>query len=101
MAIVTYPGFTPAGRMQLAVNTVSANVALPTTTPASTLALVTNLGPSPAFVTLGTTSALVSTIATGVTILPNQSLFLGVGSNTYLAAITQNHWASLTIDLGN
>jgi hypothetical protein len=56
---------------------------------------------APAFVLLGASSSVVSTVATGVTVMPNQSLFLGVGSNTYIAAITQNNWASLTIDVGN
>ena len=100
MAINTNPGFTPTGRSRLAASTTSTNVALSTTgTPG--LALVTNLGPAPAFITLGTTNAIAATIATGVTVLPNSQFFLGIGSNTYLAAVTQNQWASLTIDLGN
>ena len=98
MAINTYPGFTPTAHARLAASTTSSNVAVAGT---PGLALVSNLGPSPLFVVLGTSSAVVATVATGVTILPNQQLFLGVGSNTYIAAITANNWAVVTIDFGN
>jgi hypothetical protein len=99
MAVTTYPAFTPTGRARLSVSSASVRAALSTTgTPTSVL--VTNLGQEPAFVLLGS-SAVVSTVTTGLTVLPGDSIFLAIGSNTDLAAVTQSGGTALTLDLGS
>ena len=61
--------------------------------------LITNLGPSPAVVLLGA-SAVVVTLATGVAVLPNQSIALAVGANTHIAAIGAGGTAVLNLAQG-
>jgi hypothetical protein len=101
MATIAESAFTPTARAQMAAEPTSSNVALPTTgTP--TLLRVTNLGPFDAFVLLGSSSAVAAAVATGLTVLARTSSpFLVIGSNTYLAAITQSGGAALNLDLGN
>lgn len=94
-------GFSPSGIASLTAIATSQNVALPGTPSGPPTAVVTNLGPSPAFVALGTTNAVVATLSTGVAILPGTSLALTLGANTYLAAITsQSSPAILNIAVG-
>lgn len=62
--------------------------------------LVSNIGPSPAVVLLGSSSAVTVTPSTGVVVLPNQSLALGVGSNTYIAIMGTQALASLNLAQG-
>lgn len=91
--------FTPTGQAALVANGTSSNVAVPLTgTP--TQVLLTNLGLIPVFVVLGTSNAVVATVATGMPILPGTSLPLALGTNTYLAAITTGDPVSLRISAG-
>jgi hypothetical protein len=64
-----------------------------------TVLLVTNIGPAPAVVLLGGSSVAV-TFSTGVAVLPNQSLALAVGSNTYIAAMGIGSSALLNLAQG-
>jgi hypothetical protein len=91
--------FTPTGQAALVANGTSQNVAVPLAgTP--TQVLLVNLGLIPVFVVLGTSNAVVATVATGTPILPGCSLPLVLGANTYLAAITTGDPASLHISAG-
>jgi hypothetical protein len=100
MAVTTYPAFTPTGRAQMGATMVTNQVAL-STTGSPTTARVTNLGLNAAFVVLGTSAAVVATVATGVTILPGGEFNLALGANTHMAAITQDGGTALNIDLGS
>jgi hypothetical protein len=88
------PGFAVSSVVALGATSASSRVAVSGTT-----ALVTNLGPSPVFLLLGS-SSVVATVASGTALLPGASLPLTIGANTYLAAITQSGNASLNIGLG-
>lgn len=97
MAIIhTY--FTPTGKARMSAGATSSNVQLPQTGSPGIMR-VTNLGPNPAFVVLGSDNTVVATVATGVTILPNSSEYLI--ASTWLAAITTGGNAALNIDMGN
>lgn len=100
MAVTPYPAFTPTGRAQLGATPVSANVAL-STTGSPNQVRITNLGQNVAFIVLGSSNAVVATVATGVTVLPGTSFTLALGSNTYLAAITLDGGTALNMDLGS
>jgi hypothetical protein len=93
------PAIAPTGEVSLAVSTVSSNVQIPATgTPAQVL--VTNAGPLMAYVVLGTSNAVTASAATGTPILPYASVPLTLGSNTWLAAITQGNSTVLLITAG-
>jgi hypothetical protein len=93
------PAIAPTGQADLPVNTTSANVQIPATgTP--TQVLVTNLGPLTAFVVLGTSNAVAATTDTGTPVLPYASLPLTLGSNTWLAGITQGNTTVLRLTAG-
>lgn len=76
--------FTPTNYGQMTVTSTSSNQALPAGTGN---VLVTNLGPSPVVVLLGTSNAVSVTASTGVAIPSGGQLALVIGSNTYIAAI--------------
>jgi hypothetical protein len=99
MANVQVSSFGPTAATSLIAGLASTNVILPTTgTP--TVILVTNMGVVPAYVLLGTSNAVVVTSATGLPIMPGKSIYLTVGSNTYLAAIAAQT-TPLSIVVGN
>lgn len=105
MATATEPSFTPTGRNQLAAGPTSSQVAL-TLTGTPSIVRVTNRSESvDAFVVLGTSSSVTASVATGLTVLARSSIFLVLGANTNLAAVTSpNNYLSdalLDLDLGN
>lgn len=92
------PDITPTGAVGLEATTTSSNVVIPTTgTP--TQVVVTNFGPSSAFVVLGA-AGVAAAVATGFAILPNDKVVLHLGTNTNLAAITTHDTAALHINAG-
>lgn len=92
------PAITPTGAASLEASITSSRVAIPATgTP--TQVVVTNFGPSAAFVALGDTT-VVATVAAGFAILPNDKAVLTLGTNTNLAAITTHDTAALHINAG-
>lgn len=98
-AYAAVASFGPTGEARLGVTTTSARVILSTTgTP--TAARVTNLGSQTAFVLLGTSTVTV-TSATGLVLTPGESIYLTLGSNTYIAGITNSGTSALAVDLGS
>ena len=90
--------FTPSGYGQLNVEAyVSASQAIPGGGGATLL--VTNLGPGPAVVLLGSSSVVV-TETTGVVVPPLQSLPITVGSNTHVAGLGIGAQAKLCLAQG-
>lgn len=93
--------FAPSAAAALSAGLTSANVLLPTTG-APTIALVTNVGSVPAFVLLGSSSAVAVTTATGLVIMPGASVALTIGANTYLALIAGSYGiANVSISVGS
>lgn len=93
--------FVQTAQLTLAATTTSSNVQLPVSGSPSTV-YISNLNSFIVYVLLGSSSVAV-TPATGVPILPGQSIALGLGSNTYLAAIatgTPGATSSLIITMG-
>jgi hypothetical protein len=93
----TLSGFAPGGAYgaPLSVTTASSRVSLP----AGTAIVVYNTGTSAAFVQLGGSSVVATTVAD--VIQPNSWMAFAVGSNTYLAAITASGTATLNISGGS
>lgn len=78
--------FTPSDYGSMSASS-GGNVAIIPTSGSPTTLLVTNLGAAPAALLLGTSSTMTPpTQATGVVVMPGQSVALGIGSNTYVAA---------------
>lgn len=93
------PAIAPTGQADLPINTVSANVQIPSAgTP--TQVMVSNLGPLTAYVLLGTSNTVTVTTDTGTPILPYTSLPLTLGANTWLAGITQGNSTVLRLTAG-
>lgn len=93
------PAIAPTGQADLPVSTTSSNVAIPLAgTP--TQVLVSNLGPLSAFVVLGVGNTTAATVDTGTPILPYSSVPLTLGSNTYMAGVTQGNSTVLRITAG-
>lgn len=84
MSLTAVSAFTPAAYAEMSVGPASSNKALPGSGN-QTLYLV-NAGPSAVAVLLGGSTVAV-TETTGLVLLAGQSIFLGIGSNTYIAAI--------------
>ena len=98
MATAPIASFAPTAAVEIAVTSTSGRTVIPTTgTP--TIALVTNLGPSPVFVALGSSSVTVA-IGGGAVILPGAQLALTIGTNTNIAAITLSGVAGLNLAVG-
>ena len=95
---MAFPSFAPSAYGTMAAPS-GASVAQAIPGGAGPTLLVTNMGPSPAVVLLGG-STVVVTPATGVMILPNQSLALAVASNTYIAAMGTQAAAILNLAQG-
>jgi len=89
--------FAPAASAFLGVATSSASVALPGS--GQTTAVIANIGEKTAFVLLGNASVSAS-YQTAMAILPNSSVALAIGSNTYLAAVTLAGATGLNITTG-
>ncbi|MEL6237004.1 MAG: hypothetical protein AAFO57_00045 [Pseudomonadota bacterium] len=93
------PAIAPTGQADLPVSTTSANVQIPAAgTP--TQVLVSNLGPLTAYVVLGTSNTVAATVDTGTPILPYNSLPITLGTNTWLAGITQGNSTVLRLTAG-
>jgi hypothetical protein len=97
--------FNPAASLTLSAGKTSTTVAIPTTGSPTTL-VVTNI-PAPgngtgnvAFVQMGTVSTIQASDLTSYPVLPNQSVVLTIGSNTYIAAVTQFGETQLNITVG-
>jgi hypothetical protein len=88
------------GRATLDVGNVSSRVPLPIISSTVT-ALVTNLGPDPAFVVLGP-SSVTAVVGKGKCVLAGASAAIDLGPNTHLAAVTSYNAfeARLNIALG-
>jgi hypothetical protein len=90
--------FTPSGYAMMAALWGTSSVqALPGGGGATLV--VTNMGPSPAVVLLGGSTATV-TPATGMVILAHSTVALAVGSNGYIAAIGTESNATLNLAQG-
>lgn len=88
----------PTGQVDLPVSTTNNTVQIPSAgTP--TQVLVTNLGIQAAYVLLGGSNVAVAT-DTGTPILPGDKLALTLGTNTYIAGITQGGNSVLRITAG-
>ena len=89
-------GFAPGGAYAtpLSVSSTSSNVALP----AGTTVVVYNVGTNPAYVKLGTSSAVTATTSNDF-VPAGGWLALTVGANTYLAAITSGTAAFTTLNI--
>lgn len=85
MALTPVNAFTPAAYAIMAVGATSSNIAVPGSDN-QTLYLANN-GPQAVTVLLGADDTVVVTPSTGLTLLPGQSIYLGIGMNTFLAAI--------------
>lgn len=95
-----YAAFSPTGEARLTVTTTSSNVLIPQTgTP--TIARITNVGSTNVFVLMGVGSGTVATVATGLIVAPGTTMYLSIGSNTYVSAITANSSSPVVVDLGN
>lgn len=89
--------FTPAAyAMITGMSGTSQAYALPST---DATIVISNIGPAPAAVLLGGSSVAV-TPATGMVVLPNQSIALAVGSNAYIAAMGISGAAQLNLAQG-
>lgn len=99
MAVNTEAAFSPTGKAELGASSTSARVAFPTSgTP--TIVRVTNNGQTDAFLLMGD-NTVVATVSTGLALLARTSIFLTIGANTNLAAVTQANGTALTVDVGN
>jgi hypothetical protein len=87
MALQPLPAFTPDTGGNVSVGAASAAFLLPGTPASDTTVLVTNTGALPVQAKLGSSNAVTVTGSTGVTIMPGQTLALGIGANTYIAMI--------------
>jgi hypothetical protein len=90
--------FAPANSTFLAVSPTSANVAIPS---GGTILAVTNLGIYPAFVAIGTAGTLAATAPNHMPILPDTQVFLTIGADTTLAAVTLQQLTGLNLTSGN
>jgi hypothetical protein len=87
MALNTYPGLTVDGSLGIPIGATSVATLLPGTTVSSDLLVfIVNIGPLPAGIVLGTSGAVATTNGS-LTLMPGQSIFLGRGTATYIAAI--------------
>ncbi|MFL9904265.1 hypothetical protein PQR71_40110 [Paraburkholderia fungorum] len=92
--------FAPTAAVEMPVTATSSQVALPTTgTP--TIALLTNLGIQPVFVSLGTSSAVAAVAGACAVVMPGKSLALTIGTNTNLAAVTLTGASGLNVAVGS
>jgi hypothetical protein len=95
----------PTASITLSAGKVSTAVAIPTTG-SPTTAVVTNiLAPgnetgNVAFLQMGTSSAVQASDLTSYAVLAGQSVALTIGSNTYIAAVTQFGETQLNITVG-
>jgi hypothetical protein len=90
MAITPQPAFTTDAATTVTFNSAASNVALPGTPASDTVLRLVNLGSTPAYVKLGSSSVTV-TPQTGVAILPGPvPVFLGINGATNLAGVTTN-----------
>lgn len=100
MATIAVSSFAPAVSTLLGATSVSATIALSATgTPQ--VVRVKNLSPvTPAFIALNTDGSATS-VTTGMAVGPQESVFLTLGANTSLAAITQGGSALLSVTTGS
>lgn len=88
MAVGTIPSFAVDGAVGTSFGFASTAVLLPGTTVATDNAVrVTNLGPCPVTVKLGN-AAVTVTQSTGLTILAGDTVYLTIGTNTYIAGVS-------------
>ena len=80
--------FTPAAtaQAQMSVSSTSSSLAIPGS--ANPALYIFNSGPNAVSVLLSASGATVATAANGTVIAPGQSIFLGIGANTFISAIT-------------
>ncbi len=84
----------------LAAGPVSANIEIPA---GGTIALISNLSQTAAFLATGSSSSVAAVVREGLPVLPGQSVSLAVTSagGVYLAAVTQYEAAGLVVTVGN
>ncbi len=95
----------PTASLTLSCGKTSSAAAIPTTGSPTTM-VVTNI-PAPgnetgnvAFVQMGTSSSVLASDLTSYPVLAGQSVVLTIGSNTYIAAVTQFGETQLNITVG-
>lgn len=100
MAITPLSAFTQTATAFFSAGPTTSNVVIPTTG-SPTMMLVTNTSEAVVYVVFGTSNAVVATQATGLAIEPHATTVpLVIGSNTYMAAITNFAMAGLNIAVG-
>jgi len=89
MAATPQPSFTVDAALTTSFGSPSTRVALPGTPASDATVRLLNLSGVPVFVALGS-NTVVATVAAGVCIVPGPvPTYLGIGTATYLAGITQ------------
>lgn len=94
-ATATVSAFAPTGYAQLGATTATSNVALGSVGPS---ALVVNSGTNTAYINFGGSGVTATT--SQYPIFPGQSAAFNVGSNTFMAAITNSGTSSLSVITG-
>ena len=97
--------FSPTASITLSAGKTSTAVAIPTTG-SPTTAVITNIS-SPGnetgnvgFIQMGTSSSVQASDLTSYAVLAGQAVVLTIGSNTYIAAVTQFGETQLNITVG-
>lgn len=96
--MATVPSFAPATSAFLSAGPTSAAVAIPS---GGSILAVTNVGDMQASVAIDTVSTLAVAFNAGFPVLPGQTEFLTIGTNTTLAAVTALRWVGLNLTSGN
>lgn len=87
MAATPTPSFTLDAAVGTSFGFASTAVLLPGTPATDACVRVANLGPCHITVKLGTSSAATVTQSTGLTVLAGETVYLTIGSNTYIAGV--------------
>ena len=86
MAVTPQPAFTVDSSVGFAAGSTTSNVALPGTLASDTVVRITNMGPAHAAVALG--GSTVAATNQNLVVRAGETQYLGINSNTYLAAIS-------------
>jgi hypothetical protein len=95
----------PTASLTLPAGKASTAIAIPTTGSPTTMVITNICAPGSdrgnvAFVQMGITNLVQASDLTSYSVLPNQSVVLTIGSNTYIAAVTQFGETQLNITVG-
>lgn len=97
--------FNPTASLTLPAGKASTAVAIPTTGSPTTMVVTNIMAPgnetgNVGFIQMGTSSAVQASDLTSYAVLAGQSVALTIGSNTYIAAVTQFGETQLNITVG-